>query len=370
MQRLLLAAAVFVIAGAFSALIVPIARVIAARVGILDHPGERKVHAASTPRTGGIAVAISFITVVLVGYLGVPLVARLPLFSTYLGDALAPLAAAYRVEGKLVATLIGAGVVFVVGFIDDLMGVKFSPVAKALGQIVAALVLIAADIQTSFMPTPWLNTALTVFWVVGITNAFNLLDNMDGLAAGVALVASFVLLCNALALGSYFIALFLLAFMGALAGFLKSNWSPASIFLGDCGSLFIGYTLSALTLLERYVIHADSNYFPILMPVLVLAVPIIDTTTVVVIRLREGRPIYVGDRCHLSHRLVDLGLRPPAAVSILLLATLCLGLGGAALADASPYETLVILLQSLGFVVLFLILLFFDRGRSGRPGTL
>src|SRR5207344_1705730 len=129
----------------------------------------------------------------------------------------------------------------------------------------------------------------------GITNAFNLLDNMDGLSAGVALVASTVLLINAWFLGEFFISLVLVAFMGSLLGFLWYNWNPASIFLGDCGSLFIGYVLASLTLLERYVSHASSTYFPILMPVLVLAMPLLDTATVMVIRVRERRPIYVGD---------------------------------------------------------------------------
>src|SRR6185503_19891262 len=115
-------------------------------------------------------------------------------------------------------------------------------------------------------------------------------------------------------LDEYFISLILLAFMGSLVGFLLFNFSPATVFLSDCGSHFIGYVMAALTLLERYVSHASSKLFPVLMPVLVLAVPIIDTTTVVIIRLREGRPIYVGVRRHLSHALVAAGFSQPAAV--------------------------------------------------------
>jgi UDP-GlcNAc:undecaprenyl-phosphate GlcNAc-1-phosphate transferase len=142
---------------------------------------------------------------------------------------------------------------------------------------------------------------------------------------------------------------------------LRYNWNPASVFLGDCGSLFIGYVLASLTLLERYVSHASSSYFPILMPVLVLAVPLLDTATVMVIRLREGRPIYVGDRCHLSHRLVTLGLTPKAAVLVIYLITFCLGLGAASLANATLAETALILLQSAAIVALILILMFFER---------
>jgi UDP-GlcNAc:undecaprenyl-phosphate GlcNAc-1-phosphate transferase len=360
-DRLLLAGIVLLGALVCSWASIPLARFLALHLGAVDAPGPRKVHSLPTPRTGGIAVAFAFTAVTFSGYALVPILGTLPLGDQLLRPALALLQEAYRVEGKLVAILVGAVVVFAVGFVDDLLGSRFPVWMKFVGQVLAALVLVAADIRTSLMPTPWLNVVLTLLWVVGMTNALNLLDNMDGLAAGVAFVASLVLLINAWALGSYFVALILLAFMGALLGFLRFNWSPASIFLGDCGSLFIGYVLAALTLLERYVSHASSSYFPVLMPVLVLAVPILDTTTVVFIRLREGRPIYVGDRRHLSHRLVDLGLRPPSAVSVLLLATFCLGLGGASLADATPFETALILLQALGIVALFLILLFFDR---------
>jgi UDP-GlcNAc:undecaprenyl-phosphate GlcNAc-1-phosphate transferase len=170
-----------------------------------------------------------------------------------------------------------------------------------------------------------------------------------------------MLLLNAWLLGEFFISLILVAFMGSLLGFLTYNWSPASIFLGDCGSLFIGYVMASLTLLERYVSHASSSYFPVLMPVLVLAMPLLDTATVVVIRLKEGRPIYVGDSRHISHRLVSLGLSPQTAVLVIYLITFCLGMGAASLADATPVETLLILLQSAGMVTLVLILLFFER---------
>jgi UDP-GlcNAc:undecaprenyl-phosphate/decaprenyl-phosphate GlcNAc-1-phosphate transferase len=232
---------------------------------------------------------------------------------------------------------------------------------KVAGQVLAALVIVAADVRTSFMPFEWMNTLVTVLWVVGVTNAFNLLDNMDGLSAGVAFVASGTLLINAWLLGEFFISLLLVAFMGSLLGFLVYNWSPASIFLGDCGSLFIGYVMASLTLLERYVSHASSYYFAVLMPVLVLAVPLLDTATVMVIRIREGRPIYVGDSRHLSHRLVSLGLTQRGAVLVIYLITFCLGLGAVSLADASPVETLLVLLQAAGFVLLVLIFLFFER---------
>ncbi len=344
-----------------SAALVPPVRRLALRLGVMDDPGPRKVHGQPTARMGGLAVFLSFTAIVIAGYLAVPALARLPTVETYFGPALAMLQEAYRVEKKLLALLGGAVIVFAVGLADDVLGKRFPVGWKAAGQVLAAVVIAAADVRTSFMPFEWMNTLVTILWVVGVTNAFNLLDNMDGLSAGVAFVASGTLLINAWLLGEFFISLILVAFMGSLLGFLIYNWSPATIFLGDCGSLFIGYVMASLTLLERYVSHASSYYFAVLMPVLVLAVPLLDTATVIVIRIREGRPIYIGDSRHLSHRLVSLGLTQRSAVLVIYLITFCLGLGAVSLADAGPVETLLVLLQAAGFVLLVLILLFFER---------
>jgi UDP-GlcNAc:undecaprenyl-phosphate GlcNAc-1-phosphate transferase len=269
---------------------------------------------------------------------------------------------AHRVQAKLMGLLAGGTLVFLVGLADDVFGSRFPLAAKAAGQVTAAGILVASGVRTSFMPGDALDVVVTLLWVVGMTNAFNLLDNMDGLSAGVALVASAVFLVNAWALGEFFISLLLLAFIGSLLGFLAYNFNPATVFLGDCGSLFIGYVIASLTLLERYVSQASSTMFPVLMPVLVLAVPIMDTATVVLIRLREGRPIYVGDRRHLSHRLVALGFSTRAAVLFIYLVTLSLGLGAVNLSNATPGQSAVIFVQFLGLVALILILLFVDRG--------
>jgi UDP-GlcNAc:undecaprenyl-phosphate GlcNAc-1-phosphate transferase len=352
---------VLVVAFALAAALVPAAAWIARRFGVLDAPGPRKVHQAPTPRIGGIAVWAAFTLVVLAGYFGVPIVSRLPWVETRLAGPLAMLQEAYRVEAKLMAMLLGGALAFTVGLLDDVLGNRFKVGFKLAGQVLAALVLVAGGIRTDVLYYEPLNVALTIVWVVGITNAFNLLDNMDGLSAGVAFVASLVLLLNAWLLGEFFISLVLVALMGALLGFLVYNWHPASIFLGDCGSLFIGFTLAALTLLQRYVSHASSTYFPVLMPVLVLALPILDTATVTVIRIREGRPIYVGDSRHLSHRLVSLGMRPPLAVATIYLVSLGIGLGAVGLAHADFVHALLILVQALAVVAVVLVLLFYER---------
>jgi UDP-GlcNAc:undecaprenyl-phosphate/decaprenyl-phosphate GlcNAc-1-phosphate transferase len=357
---------VFVSAFLLSAALVPVAGAIARRFEVLDHPGPRKIHTQPTPRIGGIAVWAAFTTVVLVGYFGFPFVERLPVVQEQFPGPVAYLREAYRVEGKLLAVVVGGTVAFVVGLLDDVLGRDFGPGWKLVGQVLAALALLAAGVRTDFLHYGWLNAAVTLVWVVGITNAVNLLDNMDGLAAGVAVVASFVLLLNAWLLGEFFISLVLLVLIGCLLGFLLFNWHPASIFLGDCGSLFIGFTLASLTLLERFVSHASSTYFSILMPVLVLAIPIIDTTTVVVIRIREHRPIYVGDSRHLSHRLVSFGMSRPVAVATIYVLALGIGLGSVALPHASPVVSAILLVQALAVTAVVLILLFYERRALSR----
>jgi UDP-GlcNAc:undecaprenyl-phosphate/decaprenyl-phosphate GlcNAc-1-phosphate transferase len=353
-----LAALVLLAASALSFGLVPVARSLGRRLAVLDHPGERKVHQIPTPRTGGWAIYLAFFVTVTAGYLALPLLDGMPELKARLGAPLAMLAEAGKVQGKLSALMIGATLAFLVGLIDDVFGGRFPVLLKAAGQTLAATILIAADVRISLFPFEWLNVVVTLLWVVGITNAFNLLDNMDGLSAGVAMTACLVLLLNAWALDEFFISLLLLVIIGSLAGFLFFNLPPSNIFLGDCGSHLIGYLMAAVTLLERYVSHASSSLFPVLMPLLVLAVPIMDTTTVVVIRLREGRPIYVGDNSHLSHQLVARGFSQRDAVLFLYLATFGLGLGAASLTHATPGQSLLILLQSLCFVVAVLWLIF------------
>lgn len=367
MSRALLAALVMTAAAVVTAAFVPASRALAARLGVMDAPGERKIHARPMPRMGGVAVFAGFNVVVWGGYLLLPFLNFLDWFQAAFGPALAVLQEAHRVGGQLFALFAGSTLVFVVGLADDVLGKDFPVWAKAVGQVAAAAVLMAAGVTTSFLPFEWMNYVVTLLWLVGITNAFNLLDNMDGLAAGVAFVASAVLLINAWSLGAFFISLLLVAFMGCLLGFLFFNFHPASVFLGDCGSLLIGYVLASLTLLERYVTHASSTLFPVLMPVMVCAVPLVDTATVMFIRIWERRPIYVGDARHLSHRLVSLGFHPRSAVLILYLLTLSLGLGAASLTQATVGQSFLVLLQSVGFVTLMLVLMFVERRRARRP---
>ncbi len=360
------AALVFASTVVLSLILVPWSKALARRLGVLDQPGERKVHTKPMPRLGGIAVFLAFTAVVGTGYVLIPSLSQQDWAQALLGPPLRLLRDAPKVKIQLAAMLSGAAMAFLVGLLDDLLGERFPVRVKALGQVLAAAVLIAADVRTSFMPYEWMNWVVTLLWLVGMTNAFNLLDNMDGLAAGVAAVASGVFLLNAWLLGEFFISLLLLACLGSLVGFLRYNAHPASVFLGDCGSHFIGYLMGSLTLLERYVSHASSTLFPVLMPVVVLAVPLIDTFTVIVIRVIERRPIYVGDARHLSHRLVSLGFSQRGAVFFIYLMTFALGLGAVSLTHATAGQSFLVLLQTAGFVALLLILMFRERRRAPR----
>jgi UDP-GlcNAc:undecaprenyl-phosphate/decaprenyl-phosphate GlcNAc-1-phosphate transferase len=358
----LLTLLVIAVTFALCASLVPLTRPLAHAVGAIDLPGPRKHHPGPTPRIGGVALFVAVTGVVAAGYLLAPRLSSLGWPA--LEEPLGALREAPRVASKLTAVLVGAALCFVVGLLDDLLGARFPVAAKLAGQAMAASVIVFGGVRTTVMPADWMNVVLTLLWLVGVTNAFNLLDNMDGLTAGVAFVASLVFLLNAWLLGELFMVLILAAFMGGLLGFLVFNAPPARVFLGDCGSLFIGCVMASLTLLERYVSHASSTLFPVLMPVIVLAVPLIDTFMVTAVRVKEGRPVYVGDRLHLSHRLVSHGLTPRAAVTFLYLATFFLGLGALTLPHATTLQSLLVLVQTAGVVALLLWLIFARRGTA------
>ncbi len=353
-----------------TSLLLPVVRRVCIARRWLDHPGGRKQHPAPIPRLGGIAFFLSFAVTVLVGVALAPTLTALPQVRAFLPEIANALAEAHRVRPQLLGLLAGALTIFLVGFFDDVLGQRFPLGLKLLGQSAAAIIAVGSGIQVDFTGVPLLNASVSFLWIVGISNAFNLLDNMDGLAVGVAISSIFIFFLNALALGEIFLCLILAAFAGALAGFMRQNLHPARIFMGDSGALFIGFMLSSLTILERYVSPASSSLFPVLMPPLVLAVPLIDTFSVIAIRISEGRPIYRGDRCHLSHRLVAAGIPEPQAVKFLLLLTLALGMGALQLANASVARSL----WTLGYTAALAALVLGGMGgrgpvRRGLPRT-
>ena len=327
----------------FSAGLCALVRQWAPRLGFLDRPGGHKGHDAPTPLGGGLAIWLTTV--------GVPL---LGLAAVTLGRSWLPLEVARHAEGvhlrvgDLLVILGLATAVMVMGLVDD---------RKALGwrlrltvQVGLAIVLAASGVRvTLFGPlaNPIFGGAVTVLWVVGLTNAFNFLDNMDGLAAGVGLIAAALFIGAQVAAGSLFVPAVLLGLVGALAGFLVHNRSPARLFMGDAGSNFLGFLLGASTVAGTYYRYGEGeSKFGVLAPLLVMAVPLYDTASVILIRLREGRSPFEGDRRHFSHRLVQRGLTPRQAVRTIDLVTLAGGLGALLLHGLGPMGAVVVVAQT------------------------
>jgi UDP-GlcNAc:undecaprenyl-phosphate GlcNAc-1-phosphate transferase len=293
----------------------PLARRLAPRLGVMDRPSTRKIHTKAMPRLGGAAIYLAFILALLL-----------------FGDR--------SYVSQAVSILLGATLVSFCGVWDDRWGMR--PVLKlGVGQPLAALILVASDIRVSFLPHPILNIVVTIIWVVGITSALNLLDNMDGLSAGVATVASAFFLLLAAMSGQYLVGSLAAALLGACLGFLFYNFNPASIFMGDGGSLFIGFVLAAVGIKLRFPGRMDIVTWMI--PVLVLGVPIFDTSLVVVSRLRRGlNPVTHPGKDHFSHRLVAMGFSQREAVMAIYLICGALGVLAIFLAQAGIVEGYVI----------------------------
>jgi UDP-GlcNAc:undecaprenyl-phosphate/decaprenyl-phosphate GlcNAc-1-phosphate transferase len=284
-----------VVAGPFlaglvmSLALVPVSRLIAIRYGFVAHPRDDRWHHRPIALSGGVAIVVA----VLAG------------------------AAVFGLIPSLLV-LTGTGLLaFFVGIADDLLSIK--PATKAIAAIGLASILIFFGFRLQWSSSLTLDIMLTMFWIVGITNAFNLLDNMDGLCAGVALIVGSFILAQ---LGSLAVptpeSQYLALLLGAVSGFLVYNFHPASVFMGDTGSLFIGLMLAALALRVQPEAHSQSGVLSIVLaPVLVLLIPILDTTLVTVSRLLSGRSASQGGRDHSSHRLVAIGLSERAAVAVL-----------------------------------------------------
>jgi UDP-GlcNAc:undecaprenyl-phosphate GlcNAc-1-phosphate transferase len=236
---------------------------------------------------------------------------------------------------QLISIFFGAALVSLLGIVDDRWGLR--PLLKLVGQIFAAVILIVSGLQVRSFPFEWLNILVTLVWIVGITNAFNLLDNMDGLSGGVAAVAAaFFTLMAALSDQSYVDALSA-ALLGAAIGFLVYNFNPASIFMGDTGSLFLGFMLSAIGIKLRF--PTNVTFVTWMVPVLVLGMPIFDTTLVFISRLRRGKnPLTTPGKDHVSHRLVAMGFTTREAVMIHYLAGGAFGMIAIFVTQASVVE--------------------------------
>ncbi len=270
----------------------PVMRQVALRLGFLDAPASRKIHAKPVPLLGGAAIYLAFILAIV-----------------FLGDQ--------RYVNELVGILIGATLCSLMGVVDDKWGL--GSYVKLGGQLLAAAILVYTGVQVQLFGG-WLDVAITLLWVAGITNALNLLDNMDGLSGGIAMIAAVFFALLATMSDQYLVGALAAALAGACAGFLIYNWNPAHIFMGDTGALFLGFLLAAVGIKLRF--PANSKTVTWIIPLLVLALPIFDTTLVFISRLRRGKnPLTTPGKDHISHRLAILtGSRREAVLICYLIA--------------------------------------------------
>lgn len=274
---------------------VPIARQAALKYGIVDAPdGQLKHQKEPVPYFGGLAIYLAF---------------------------LISLAFTFEFRHDVLGIILGGTIVVMLGLIDD-FGV-LTPWTKLIGQLLAVFVLIKSGIRIEIAAFPdWVDLLLTVFWMVGLINAFNLLDIMDGLSAGVGAVSATALLIAALLQGDQTIAFMLAALIGSLLGFLKYNWQPARIYMGDTGAMFIGLLLGAMAMIGKY---PSDHPLSLLTPVFILGIPIFDTLFVMWIRYQRGLPIFWGSPDHIAIRLRHWGMPVPQIVLVSYLWTAMIG---------------------------------------------
>ena len=329
-------AAAFVIAAAVSGLATPLVVRLAVRLGIVDDDGgDRRMHALPKPRVGGIAVFFGF-AFALFAVLGVSLTSPLGLL---------PAADQFDAIHKLVGLLFGSLLILGVGIWDDVMQMR--PRNKLVAQIVVALIsmlygFVIPGITVPFDHNPgtnwidfpiWVGVPLTLLWYVGMMNAINFLDGLDGLLTGVAAISSLFLFVIAVLHGNPVVALVVAALIGAALGFLPYNFNPARIILGDAGSLFIGYVFATVSIIGA---SKTAIAISVVVPLLVLALPVLDTAAAIVRRARSGKRITEADRGHFHHQLIfRFGLNVRQAV--LLLYAVCFVLGAVALAFSGEF---------------------------------
>ena len=304
--------AVFSSALAVVLLATPWAMSAARRLGVLDVPNARKVHLQPTPLLGGVAIYAAI-------WIALLLISRLELARQYvfLPDT----------TSELALIFLSTVVLILVGIFDDRTTGGIPPWAKLLGQLLAAAIVLTAGVRFQIFGLLPLDLVLTLVWLVGISNAVNFLDNIDGLSAGATAIAAAFFFLLASANGQYLVAIMALAVAGGCLGFLRYNFNPAVIFMGDAGTLFLGFLLA---IIGAKLQLGPTGWWGLLAAVLILILPIFDTTFVTFNRLRTGRRVTQGGKDHTSHLLVRRGL--PHRQAVLLLYTVALAGGGAALA--------------------------------------
>ncbi len=343
-----------VLSFAVSALLTYIVSKVAKRMDFVAHPAQDRFHQTAVPLGGGIAI-FTTIAAIILGAIVVVKFLVVPGHLDWLGQSVIIHKDGFLEKiGQLLILLFCIFALFLIGLIDDKK--HLGPFLKLVVQfIVAIIAAVFAETRIEFfIENKIITTALTTIWIVLIINAFNFLDNMDGLSAGIAVIASCILFVAAAISGQVFIGSLALILIGTLLGFLVFNFSPAKIFAGDAGSLVIGFLVAMLTLRITYYQQTQSGqWYSVFMPILVMAVPLYDFVSVTILRLIQGKSPFVGDTQHFSHRLKRHGLTDTQTVLTLYLATLCTGLGATFLYQVNLAGAVMIFVQT--FMILAII---------------
>lgn len=309
-------------------ILTPIVKKIAIKIGAVDQPSNRKVHDKIMPRMGGLAI--------------------------FIGVAAGVLAAGIYNETKMTAITVGAFIIVILGILDDKY--QLSAKVKFFVQLAVAIMIVSTGLKMDFFSVPflterlelgWVAYPLTVLWIVGITNAMNLIDGLDGLAAGLSVIGLSTIAVMALSGGKILILSLSLVVIGSTLGFLFYNFHPAKIFMGDTGSLFLGYVISVLSLLGLY---KSVTLFSIIIPIIILGVPIFDTTFAVIRRILNKQPISAPDKSHIHHRLMAFGLSHRTAVIIIYLIGFIFSVSAILLKSATIWLSLFIIFVLIVFM--------------------
>lgn len=295
---------IILLLGSFSIVLLftPFLRRIANRNGFLDYPDERKIHKNAVPRVGGIAIALSFYALMILSC---------ALFRDNLSE----------LRENLTGLFAGATIIITVGIWDDLWGL--GPQKKIAGQILAAIALMPFGFAINQLNIPFvgiieigwgLGALLSVFWIVGIINAVNFIDGIDGLAAGVAIIISSALFIISIITGQILMAVICLILAGSVMGFLPYNFHSATIFMGDCGAMFLGFMLAAVSIKVLFQASITASF---LAPILIFGLPIVDTTWAIIRRITARQSPFRADGLHIHHRLINLGLTQRQTVIVL-----------------------------------------------------
>ncbi len=331
-----------VLAFVASVVFTPLVKRLAYRIGAVDRPNYRKVHARIMPRLGGLAIYLSFVI-------------------TYL---------LFRPDGNFdKALLIGATIIVITGVLDDVL--EITAKAKLSGQFASAIIIVLyGELQIEFISLPfggelefgYFSIPLTIIWIIGITNAINLIDGLDGLASGVSFIALVTLSAMAIIIGNPFVAFAAAILAASTLGFLVFNFYPARIFMGDTGALFLGFMISVFALLG----FKGVTMFALIIPVIMLGVPVSDTFFAIVRRLREKQPLSAADKSHLHHCLLNVGFTHRQTVLIIYAIAALFGITALIFSQATVWGALLLVAVMLVIIELFVEMIGL-AGKNYRP---